>query len=72
MAKLLNESLTDRVLRIVLGLIGLYLVFFGPKTPWGWFGLIPLVTGIVGYCPLYTVFKYSTLKKAPPAAPPAA
>ncbi len=72
MAKLLNESLTDRGLRIVLGLLGLYFVFFGPKTAWGWIGLIPLVTGLVGYCPLYTVFKYSTLKPSAPPTPPAA
>ncbi len=75
MAKLLNESPIDRGLRIVLGLLLLGLVFFGPKTPWGWIGLIPLVTGLVGYCPLYTLFKYSTLKATPaapagPASPP--
>ncbi len=68
MAKLLNESMTDRVLRVILGAVLLALVFTGPKTPWGWIGLLPLVTGLVGYCPLYTVFKYSTLKNAPPAA----
>jgi xanthine/uracil permease len=59
-----NESATDRGIRIVLGLIGLALVFWGPRTLWGLFGLIPLVTGIIGSCPLYTVLGMSTCKPA--------
>ncbi len=69
MAKLLNEGPVDRTVRVILGLVGLYFVFFGPKTAWGWIGLIPLLTGLSGYCPLYAPFKFSTLKKkASPAA----
>ena len=70
MAKLfpMNESPVDRAIRILLGVLGIALVFVGPQSAWGWIGLIPLVTGIAGYCPLYTLFKFSTLKaKAPPA-----
>jgi predicted RND superfamily exporter protein len=63
-----NESLADRGIRIVLGLIGLALVFWWPRTAWGLFGLIPLVTGIIGNCPLYTVLGVSTRK--PSAATP--
>lgn len=48
-----NESTPDRVIRVVLGFALLALVFVGPKTPWGWFGLVPLATGAVGFCPLY-------------------
>lgn len=48
-----NEGTADRLLRILLGLVVLSLVFAGPKTSWGYLGLIPLITGIVGYCPLY-------------------
>jgi hypothetical protein len=29
------------------------MVFVGPQTPWGWLELVPLVTGLVGFCPLY-------------------
>ncbi len=43
-----NEGTIDRVLRVVLGLILLALVFVGPQTPWGWIGIVPLVTGLVG------------------------
>jgi hypothetical protein len=63
-----NESAADRGIRIVLGVIGLALVFWGPKTAWGLFGLIPLVTGIIGSCPLYAVLGVST--RAPATAPP--
>ena len=61
-----NAGTIDRVLRVVLGLILLALVFVGPQTPWGWIGIVPLVTGLVGFCPLYKIAGLSTcpLKKA--------
>lgn len=55
-----NEGTIDRVLRIVLGLVLLSLVFYGPQTPWGWIGLVPLITGLVGWCPLYRLLGIST------------
>lgn len=55
-----NEHPIDRLLRIVLGVTLLGLVFFGPQTPWGWLGLVPLFTGLVGSCPLYTVLGLRT------------
>lgn len=55
-----NENAIDRVIRVILGLAILSLVFVGPKTAWGWLGLIPLVTGLVGSCPLYTLVGLST------------
>jgi hypothetical protein len=48
-----NVGGIDRILRIVAGLVLLALVFVGPQTPWGWIGIVPLVTGLVGWCPLY-------------------
>lgn len=57
-----NEGTVDRILRVVAGLILLSLVFVGPQTPWGWLGLVPLLTGIVGWCPLYRVFGVSTCR----------
>lgn len=55
-----NEHAIDRVLRIVLGLGLLSLVVTGPQTLWGLIGLIPLVTGVLGTCPVYSLFGLST------------
>lgn len=56
----LNEGNLDRAARIVLGLGILSLAFWGPQSAWGFVGLIPLVTGVVGFCPLYKVFGFNT------------
>ncbi|MEN0651697.1 DUF2892 domain-containing protein [Hyphobacterium sp. WM6] len=55
-----NEGLIDRALRIVLGLVLISLVFVGPQSVWGWVGVVPLVTGLVGFCPLYAMFGLRT------------
>lgn len=55
-----NEGLFDRALRVIVGLAILALVFFGPQTPWGWLGLVPLLTGLVGFCPLYALIGLNT------------
>lgn len=55
-----NEGKIDRLLRILVGLAVIALVFVGPKTNWGWLGLIPLVTGLVGFCPLYRLLGLNT------------
>ena len=59
--KLNNEGKVDRTLRIILGVALVSLVFVGPETTWGWVGLLPLITGLVGYCPAYTVFGINTI-----------
>ena len=50
MANLLpnNEHPVERVLRVLLGLGVLSLAFVGPKTPWGYLGLVPFATGLLG------------------------
>lgn len=50
---LLNEGKSDRLLRTVGGAALLALVFVPPHTPIGWVGLVPLITGLVGFCPIY-------------------
>ncbi|GAA6147986.1 YgaP family membrane protein [Pseudooceanicola nitratireducens] len=55
-----NEGTLDRALRVILGLVLLSLVFLGPQTPWGWIGLVPLATGLIGWCPLYTLLGIRT------------
>lgn len=55
-----NEGTIDRALRVILGLVLLSLVFVGPQTLWGLIGLVPLVTGLVGTCPVYSLLGIST------------
>lgn len=55
-----NEHRIDRGLRIVLGLGLLALAFTGPKTPWGFLGVVLLMTGVIGSCPAYTLFGLRT------------
>jgi hypothetical protein len=55
-----NVGKADRLLRILVGAVLVALVFVGPKTPWGWLGLIPLITGLLSSCPLYSLMGMST------------
>lgn len=55
-----NAGKIDRTIRVVVGLILLALVVVGPKTLWGLIGLVPLLTGLVGFCPLYRLIGLNT------------
>ena len=57
-----NEGNLDRIFRVSVGIILLSLVFIGPQTPWGYIGIIPIATGLIGWCPLYTVLGINTCK----------
>ncbi len=61
-----NEGTVDRAVRVILGLALLSLVVVGPQTMWGLVGAVPLLTGLVGTCPIYSIFGISTcsIKKA--------
>ena len=59
-----NEASLDRILRVILGVALLALVFVGPRTPWGWLGLVPLATGLAGFCPLYRLVGIDTCRLA--------
>ncbi len=54
-----NEGTIDRVLRVALGIALLYVAFTG-RGVWGYLGAIPLLTGLMGSCPLYSLFGVST------------
>ena len=58
-----NVGSTDRILRIMLGIGLLSLVFIGPKTPLGWIGLVPLLTGLMSTCPLYSIIGWNSRNK---------
>jgi hypothetical protein len=55
-----NEGGLDRVLRIVVGAALIGLTLAGTVGAWGWIGVVPLVTGAVGMCPLYSVLGLNT------------
>jgi len=61
-----NEGGLDRILRIIIGAALVLGVFFGSSAglpwlnPWGWIGLIPLVTGLIGWCPVYAILGLRT------------
>lgn len=57
-----NEHKIARAIRIVVGLFALAMVFVGPKSLFGLIGLVPLATGLLGSCPLYTLFGISTCR----------
>lgn len=59
----INEGTIDRTLRVVAGLVLLSLFFLYPDASWRYWsliGLVPLATGLMGWCPLYTVLGLST------------
>jgi hypothetical protein len=68
MRKLLprNERPIERAVRVALGLFILAFFFFGARTPWALLGIVPLVTGLVGSCPLYTLFGISSCRTSTP------
>lgn len=55
-----NVGSLDRLVRVVLGVFLIALVFVGPQTPWGWIGLVPLATGLLRTCPLYSLVGINT------------
>ena len=62
-----NLGMADRVIRVLLGISMLALIFVGPQTWFGLVGLVPLVTGVAGYCPIYHLFGLSTCPLEPEA-----
>ncbi|WP_442775457.1 YgaP family membrane protein [Sphaerotilus montanus] len=56
----INVGGTDRILRIVVGLVLILLVLTGQIGAWGWIGVVPLATGLFRMCPLYTVLGMNT------------
>jgi len=55
-----NVGGIDKIIRIIIGLALISLVFIGPQTPWGWTGLIPLLTAAFSFCPLYAIIGIKT------------
>jgi hypothetical protein len=61
-----NIGNVERVVRIVVGIGVLSLAFVGPHTPWAYLGILPVLSGVVGWCPPYALLGISTVKSAKP------
>lgn len=59
-----NVGNTDRILRVVLGLVLISLFFLGPTTLLGWLGVIVLATALLRFCPAYAIFGINTGRTA--------
>ena len=59
-----NMGKVDRIIRVILGVLLIGNVFFALQTPIGWLGVILLVTGIAGICPLYSLLGINTKSAA--------
>ena len=57
-----NVGNIERMLRVIIGLGLISLVFVGPQTVWGWIGIVPLATGLIGWCPPYAMLGISTCR----------
>lgn len=57
-----NVGNIDRVIRVVAGIALLSLAFTGPKTPFGYLGLVLIATAAISFCPLYSVLGFRTNK----------
>lgn len=60
----LNIGSMDRIARVVVGLGLMALAATGVVGVWGWIGVVPVVTGAVGFCPAYTLLGINTCKTA--------
>jgi hypothetical protein len=60
-----NIGNKERIVRIVAGVFLTSLAFWGPTNPWFLLGIVPLATGLVGWCPPYQLFGINTKKVKP-------
>ena len=57
-----NIGNIERIIRIMGGLVLIALAATGTVGVWGWLGLVPLATGLVGWCPPYSLLGINTCK----------
>ncbi|MFN3881043.1 MAG: DUF2892 domain-containing protein [Nitrincola lacisaponensis] len=55
-----NVGGIDKIARILVGAILLILAIMGTGTPWTWIGILPLITGLAGRCPAYSLLGINT------------
>ncbi|HOM13119.1 MAG TPA: DUF2892 domain-containing protein [Rubrivivax sp.] len=60
-----NQANFERVLRVLVGLVLIALAWTGTVGVWGWIGVVPLATGLIGWCPAYTLLGINTCPMKP-------
>ena len=55
-----NVGTIDRAIRAIAGIGLISLVFVGPQFVWGWIGVVPLATAVIGWCPPYALLGINT------------
>ena len=59
----INIGTIDRAARVILGVIIVTLAALGKISPWGWLGVMLIITGAIKFCPAYSLFGFKTCKK---------
>ena len=57
-----NIGKVERIIRIAVGLAVLSLAIVGPRAQWAYFGIFPLLSGVIGWCPPYALLGISTVR----------
>ena len=57
-----NEGGLDRSIRVIVGLVLIALTLTGRIGAWGWIGALPVLTGLIGWCPAYSLIGLKTCK----------
>jgi hypothetical protein len=57
-----NVGGIDRLLRVAAGVALIWMAATGIVGVWGWIGVVPLATGVIGWCPAYLLFGTSTCR----------
>ena len=55
-----NDGGIDKILRVIVGIVLIGLAALGIVGAWGWIGVVPLLTGLLGRCPLYPLLGINT------------
>jgi hypothetical protein len=55
-----NEGTLDRAVRVIAGLVLIALTLTGAIGMWGWIGVVPVLTGLIGWCPAYRLLGINT------------
>lgn len=59
-----NIGRVERIVRVAVGVVVLALAFVGPRSPWAYLGILPTITGLLGYCPPYALLGIDTNRTA--------